>query len=349
MQLRDGDNLRQIRDSQSFETGKKMKTAKTKATGILVLGMHRSGTSALTRMLNILGCALPGDLLGSNHSNPEGHWESLRAIEINDALLAALGRHWDDIRELPDGWLQRPETEIARQQIRAFLDREFSGKKLWVLKEPRLCRLAPLWLEMMDEAGIDARVIIPVRHPAEVAYSLARRDGIANGRSHLMWLQHLLEAEKATGSQPRVLVHFQDLMTDWRAQAARIAKEIGIVWPNKVSKVGARIDSFIKPSLRHSDARSSDDPGARAALPAPVAKLYQELQVAGEGDRAWSKLRRFSNQFSSAAALYSPGIDDLALRAERSEQQAAAVNSVLSSGLADPARWQQHAEAIESA
>ena len=62
------------------------------AVGILVLGMHRSGTSALTRMLNILGCALPDNLLGSNQSNPEGHWESLRAIEINDALLAALGR-----------------------------------------------------------------------------------------------------------------------------------------------------------------------------------------------------------------------------------------------------------------
>src|SRR5690242_20012263 len=108
---------------------KKMKKAKKKAIGVLVLGMHRSGTSALTRMLNLLGCALPDELLGANYSNPEGHWESQRAIAINDALLIALGRSWDDIRELPADWLRRPETEAARQQIRAFLDRDFSGKK----------------------------------------------------------------------------------------------------------------------------------------------------------------------------------------------------------------------------
>jgi hypothetical protein len=55
-----------------------------------------------------MGCELPGDLLGSNESNPEGHWESLRGIEINDALLTALGSRWDDIGELPSDWLQRP-------------------------------------------------------------------------------------------------------------------------------------------------------------------------------------------------------------------------------------------------
>src|SRR4249920_989928 len=87
--------------------------------GIFMLGMHRSGTSVLTRVLSLLGCALPGDLLGSNESNPTGHWESARAIEINEALLTALGRRWDDVRDLPADWLERPEADAARMQIRA--------------------------------------------------------------------------------------------------------------------------------------------------------------------------------------------------------------------------------------
>jgi hypothetical protein len=183
---------------------------------ILVLGMHRSGTSALARVLNLLGADLPSDLLGANHSNPEGHWESVRAIEINDALLHALGRRWDDIRELPAGWLERPETDSARQQVRAFVDRELRHAPLSVLKEPRLCHLAPLWLQVLDEAGIETRVVIPVRHPAEVAFSLARRDGIAIGRGLLMWVQHLLDAEAASRDRPRVLSHFDALLADWR-------------------------------------------------------------------------------------------------------------------------------------
>ena len=258
----------------------KRKTS-SKPVGILVLGMHRSGTSALTRMLNLLGCALSEDLIIPDRGNPEGYWESLRANQINVALLAALGRGWDDIRELPADWMTRPETDQAREQIRAFLDVDVSRKKPWVLKEPRLCRLAPLWLEMMTEAGIDARVVIALRHPAEVAYSLARRDGIAPGRSHLLWLQHVLEAERASRGRPRALVHYRDLLTNWRAQAARIATTLGVRWPVTVNKAAAEIDAFLRPDLRHADATEERDGAARIEVPAPVLAVYRALLEGG--------------------------------------------------------------------
>ena len=115
---------------------------------LLVLGMHRSGTSAITRVLNLLGCALPGDLLGANPSNPTGHWESQRALEINDALLHGLGRQWDDLRAMPADWLGSDAAARARGLIAEFVRTEAGSAPLWALKDPRLCLLAPLWIEV---------------------------------------------------------------------------------------------------------------------------------------------------------------------------------------------------------
>jgi hypothetical protein len=316
------------------------KTAKTKDVGLLVLGMHRSGTSALTRMLNLLGAALPDDLLGGNASNPEGHWESQRVIDINDTLLTALGRRWDDIRELPTDWLQRPETDAAREQIRAFIDRQLAGRKLWVLKEPRLCRLAPVWLEVLDEAGVDTRVIVPVRQPAEVAYSLSRRDGIAAGRGHLLWAQHVLEAERASRGRLRALVQYDELLANWREQAAHLAGALELKWPNAVRKAGPAIDAFLKPSLRHADVREERDAAAKLSVPAPVAELYRALVADADSD-TWTRVQRVAAKLAQAGAVYGPGIADLAQRAERSEHRAAAAQ------LADPESFARGVETLE--
>jgi glycosyltransferase involved in cell wall biosynthesis len=311
----------------------KAETAGKRPIGIFVLGMHRSGTSVLTRILSLRGCALPGDLLGANESNPTGHWESLRAIEINDGLLYALGRRWDDIRELPADWMQRPESIAARQQIHAFLDREFSSENLWLLKDPRLCRLAPLWMDVAEAMGVDVRVIVPVRHPSEVIYSLTRRDGIGAGQGQLMWWEHLLEAEKVSRERKRVLVHFDEVVSDWRGQTDRIASELGISWPDRSSELAGQVESFINPELRHSDA--ADGAGElleRVTPAAPVAELYARLREA-DGAKAWSVIARSSEALENSASLFAPAISDLAQLAERNERRASAADAILADKL----------------
>ncbi len=310
-----------------------------RSVGIFMLGMHRSGTSVVTRVLSLLGCALPSDLLGANESNPTGHWESLRVIEINDALLSALGRRWDDVRELPADWLQRPETATARLQIRAFIDREFSSAKLWLLKDPRLCRLAPLWIEVASGLGVDIRVIVPVRHPTEVAYSLARRDAIGQGQGQLLWCQHLVEAERATREQTRVLVHFEDVVADWRAEAIRIASTLEIALATDSATVAEQIEAFITPALLHSDA--SDESGILTGYLAPakpVSELYAGLRKV-RGVAAWQVIADAAKTIAQSSSLFWPAIDDISQRAERIERRASATNDLLSAKLAGSGAW----------
>lgn len=87
------------------------------STALVVLGMHRSGTSALTRLLHTAGADAGGRLLGASAGNELGHWEDAFVVETNERLLAALGRRWDDVRPLPAGWLQDESAVAARRDI----------------------------------------------------------------------------------------------------------------------------------------------------------------------------------------------------------------------------------------
>ena len=82
---------------------------------ILILGMHRSGTSVLTRAVNLLGAALPKSILGKNSSNLRGHWESEVMIVAHDDLLSDSGSDWKDWRRL--GWDKAGARKSALMRV----------------------------------------------------------------------------------------------------------------------------------------------------------------------------------------------------------------------------------------
>src|SRR3546814_5942708 len=112
-------------------------------------------------------------------SDLSGHWESLAVYEAHEQLLTALGRRWDDFREMPVDWTAHPQTRLCAQSIRRFVAEELAGEPLWAVKEPRLCRLLPLWPQALKGLPLRLTAVIMVRNPLDVAASLARRDGMA--------------------------------------------------------------------------------------------------------------------------------------------------------------------------
>ena len=286
------------------------------STALVVLGMHRSGTSALTGMLHRLGVALGEHLMPATNDNPRGYWEHADIVKVHERLMSALGWGWEDIRSLPTGFENSAAGEIAQAELTALLHRDFAGVPLWGLKDPRLCRLMPLWAPLLAVEEVEPRYLLAIRHPLDVAASLAARDGIGMARGLLLWLGHLLDAERATRGKRRAIVHYEELIggRGWRTVAERIAAELGIAWPRRDE--GA-IDEFLAPELRRR--RDSD---TAVGLPSWIGAVYDAFR-AGELhlDAVCDTVRQ---DFAIANELFVPALGEAvqALTQSQSERQA---------------------------
>jgi hypothetical protein len=237
---------------------------------ILVLGMHRSGTSAIARVLNLRGAALGRELLPAKEDNERGFWENRAILELHERFLAQQGLSWHELVNLPPDWRQAPPAREFIARLPAALNEQFDGDRLFLVKDPRLSLLAPLWIEALAANAVRPTFVITVRHPNEVAASLARRDGFSTVQSHLLWLQHLVEAERATRGQARVFVHYERLLADWRGELERITRQLAIAWPPASADFEADATRFIEPALRHHRGSSTD-----GSLPALVERVYR--------------------------------------------------------------------------
>ena len=218
---------------------------------LLILGMHRSGTSATAGVLQRLGLDLGADLMESKADNPKGFFESNDITFLNDEILALLNRPWEDPRALPEGWQDDPRFYAYQERLRVLLVREFSGKAVWGIKDPRLCRLLPLWLPLLGELGVRPSVLLVVRHPEEVVKSLHNRNGMEAEHACMLWLTYHVDAERATRGQPRAILRYEDLMKDWRGSLLDIEDILHLgLELDSVNKVQS-VSDFLTADLRH--------------------------------------------------------------------------------------------------
>jgi spore maturation protein CgeB/GT2 family glycosyltransferase len=214
---------------------------------ILVLGMHRSGTSMVARLLNMMGAyfAPEGSSTGANQENPKGFWERRDVRNLNDMLLHSAGADWhrlSDFRleKIPAATLTQFKTEA--EKIILAMD----AHRPWFLKEPRFCLLAPLWLDQLEFPAC----VIVYRSPIEVARSLEMRNGFSIGVGLALWERYNLAALNATRGKRRIQINHADLMADPLGAVQRLRKDLealnvrGLREPSN-----EEILAFIDPSL----------------------------------------------------------------------------------------------------
>jgi capsular polysaccharide biosynthesis protein len=219
---------------------------------ILVLGMHRSGTSALTRVLNLMGAAVPADVISADAHNKAGYWEPSRLNALHEKMLAEAGSRWDDWRAFNFDNLAGPRRRFYRSEILKLLEQEYGRAPLFVLKEPRICRFVPLYADILASVGVDTRYILPLRNPLAVAASLTKRDGFTPHFGTLLWLRHELDAECATRGKPRVFVSYDGMLEDWRPGLKRITEGLSLAWPRSSEETADAIDAhFTKEHQNH--------------------------------------------------------------------------------------------------
>ncbi len=236
----------------------------------IITGMHRSGTSMVTRMLNICGLDLGPEerLMPPTAHNAAGYWEDSAMVSVNEAVLDSLGAGWDYIPpDLAPGWEKSSRLDPFRETARRLID-SFEGKASWGWKDPRLCVTLPFWKALLP----DFKVVICLRHPAAVADSLLRRSGHSTAMSLNLWLEynrHLLQNTVAT---QRVVTHYDSFFSAPMEELSRLLAGLGWSVPEErmVEACGT-----VLANLRHSHASS----GQAATLPLPKAidELYQVL------------------------------------------------------------------------
>lgn len=231
--------------------------AKSKSEGLLVLGMHRSGSSAITRVLNLLGATLPEELIGAGDGNAVGHWESVAAVMLNDAILASAGSSWEDWGPINDDWRNSGVKGEMLDRVTQVVQDHVTLGPLFVLKDPRLCRLADLWLEAMAASDVEPRVLLMLRNPAEVCASLEQRDLMAPGYGQLLWLRHVLDAEYFSRGVPRVTCHYDQLMRNWHGMVDRLKTGLGIALPRNAPAIHVEINKFLSGEHRHHELGSA--------------------------------------------------------------------------------------------
>jgi hypothetical protein len=269
---------------------------------IVVLGMHRSGTSALTGVVSACGAAGPKTLMGPSDDNARGYFESTPLSAAHDKVLVAAGSYWHDWRRFDLQWIHSKAAEQHRQNIKAILTQEFGDEPLIVIKDPRVCRFVPFTAAILNDMNVDLVAILPVRNPLEVAYSLQRRDEFALSKSILLWLRHVLDAEFYSRPLPRYFLRYEEFLSDWRLYLGRAADKIGIQWPVCRDNSDAKIDQFLAPELRHE--RVSPDEFRDHPDVTPWARetydVLSELSASGESAELLAQLDRIRQEFDDA-------------------------------------------------
>lgn len=253
--------------------------------GVVILGMHRGGTSALAGAVHHLGFDAGDEaaLIGATEANRRGHWEIAALSELNEELLRELGGRWGGPPVVDPQRL----TELARgawgDRARKAFTAALPGER-WVWKDPRLCLLLPFWRQVL---GQDVVVVATVRSPVEIAQSLRTRDGFALAYGLALWERYQREAVRAVGDLPLYVVPYDELLDDPAGQLRALAAflstrghevELDETLPNALA--------FLDPGERH----HGDAPGLEAVLEASDAQRTLAVQLAaarGERTGGW--------------------------------------------------------------
>jgi hypothetical protein len=282
-------------DHQGDEQGRRV---------VLVLGMHRSGTSALARALGALGLGLPDNLLPPAPDNTEGYFESQDLARLNERILAAAGTAWHEPAPIPETWFTSAEALAFRNRAEAFVNEAFRSSSTVVLKDPRLCRLLPFWRACLTDLNVALGSVVILRDPREVAQSLqvrvlsndTRPAGILSiARAHWLWLRYVIEAEHASRGLPRAVLTYEMLLENGPRRLATIARALGLHYPVALDAATGILEHVLARGLKRQHSNEVDPMG----WPGVAAQFYMQLarQIADQGEVDVAAMDAFRDSF----------------------------------------------------
>jgi len=226
---------------------------------VIVLGMHRSGTSAVTHGLQVLGVDLGDRLMPPiMNNNEKGFYEDIDIHQFNIELLDALESHWNTLSVIPASAFTQKKLNSFKLRAIQLLRTKLEGKQLFGFKDPVMGRLLPFWKAVFSALNVMPCYVIAIRHPLSVANSLQKRDGLDNQKSYYLWLTHVIPSILETTNTQRVVVDFDTLMREPNKQLERMAKGLGLVSELNAQAIDEYSRNFLDKRLQHTQFNEGD-------------------------------------------------------------------------------------------
>lgn len=238
---------------------------------VLVVGSGRSGTSAITRALQVLGVDLGDTLMPANPEfNRKGYFEDLEVFDFNNRLFEKIGSVWHDLNPVDLPCLARRELQDRCIDL---LTRKLDKKEVFGLKDPQISRIIPFWSDVAHQIDVADHYVIALRHPLSVARSLSRYTGFSIARCFEIWYTFTLDALNASASGRRVVISYENILRSPAAEISRIAKVIGVPFDLNSALLRTYSESFLDSADNRNGINSIPSYDFKD-LPVKVEKLY---------------------------------------------------------------------------
>ena len=309
---------------------------------VVVLGMHRSGTSLCSNVLSALGVDMVDRVEGPGHDqltaeNAKGHWERWEITAFHDRILGLFKRgYYEPTHDfpLPVAWWAQPQVAEVRREIAAFLEQRMD-KSLFGFKDPRTLRLLPVWHQLFDELRLAPKIVLCLRNPAEIARSLQARDGLDPDIGELRWFVYTTDFFRYIKDAEICVLEYETWFENPSVNVTKLRKFLDLPWHQSEFELEATVAGIVDADLRH------DDPTGREARQPLVRSLYRLARRADHDAAARDQIRHMAAQFLGFQQLqtgFQRGVEHALAAADRlpgTEQEVADLRALLEANRAE--------------
>jgi len=262
---------------------------------VVVLGMHRSGTSVLTGLVSLFGGYLGSELMPSTKDNPKGYFENNRIYVLNEKILKETGSSWDDYSFVTDDIKEEQFLKYV-SEAKVIIQDELKFVKRTIIKDPRVCILFPIWEQALLELNINIKIIFAYRSPLEVALSLKTRDGFAIEKGLLLWSHYFMQAELFSRKFERLIIEYDVDFRNLAIFLERVSNFIGIELTEDILK---QANNFYSPSLKNHKVELGNISDEIPSYLKELVRLLQRKEIHNT-----KKLNSINQEFESSKKYY---------------------------------------------
>jgi hypothetical protein len=219
---------------------------------VCIAGMHRSGTSMITRMLKMCGMYLgeDQDMMPAQKDNPEGFWENLLFVRLNDRILSEFGGGWDYPPSYPNSWECRQEMQPYLKEAMDLI-RRFGARPRWGWKDPRNSLTFQFWRHAVP----NLKAIVCLRNPLDVVSSLQTRSNNSYAFCTNLWLTYYKQLFQSLTPDECLLTHFDAYFSEPQKELRRILAYLE--WDVDDETV-EKACSWVIPGMKHTQSSELD-------------------------------------------------------------------------------------------